>query len=162
MFEKYKPYRFSADLSKLEGENLLLVKLGFYWHSLKGFCEFLHYLFLIKKANKKAKGLYKTEYFLYSQNHAGFLQYWLSFQELEEWACKGSEHTSWWKEMETQNKWKDMSAYHEVYIVDKNKIETIYNLPQNFKYEWPGLGSFLPHISPAYHRARDRFNEINL
>lgn len=159
-------YRFSADLNACESQDIIMVKLGFFWHTIKGFFEFLRYLQLIKKANLKAveQGLlYKTEYFLYSQNHAGFIQYWSSFEALETWACKGSEHTTWWKEMETKNKGKDISAYHEVYIVNKNKIETIYTLPEAMqakKDELPGLASIFPHVSPAKARARERFIDL--
>jgi len=125
-----------------------------------GMWEFWRYNNLIQKSTKNGSeiGLYHTEYFLYSQNHAGFIQYWKSFEHLENWSRKHPDHIGWWKEMESKNKWKHMSAYHEVFIVDKADVETIYNLPPAMKQsEYPGLSQFLPHLSNAKYRARERF-----
>ncbi len=160
--EEYKPYRFSADLSQIEGDHFVMIKLGFYWYSLRGIWEFWRYAKLIFDSTKRAEkeGLLKSEYFLYSQNHAGFIQYWSSFKALEQWAAKNKDHSDWWKEMESQNKWKDFGMYHEVYVLDKNKVETVYNIdPKTKKTEFPGLGAFLPHLAPTKYRARDRFIE---
>lgn len=156
----YKPYRFAADLDKIQGESFVLVKLGFYWHSIRGFLEFWKYADLIKKTTHKDQsiGLYKTEYFLYSQNHAGFLQYWKSYEDLENWSRKHPNHKQWWKEMESKNLWRFLSAYHEVMIVNKDSVETIYNMrPEEPKDGWPGFAEFLPHNQNAKYRARERF-----
>jgi hypothetical protein len=157
---EYKPYRFSADADKLPGKNFCMVKLGFFFNSLKGIWEFWRYSNLIKKSAKKGtqNGLLHTEVFLYSNNHAGLIQYWESFEKLEAWALGDSEHKKWWKEMEKENKWKDMIVYHEAFIIDKAKVETIYNLaPNHPKDQYPGMAAFLPHLSPAEYRARKRF-----
>jgi hypothetical protein len=156
----YKPYRFAADLEQVEGESFVLVKLGFYWHSWRGLWEFWKYADLIKKTTHKDKsiGLYKTEYFLYSQNHAGFLQYWKSYEDLENWSRKNANHLKWWKEMEGKNLWQWLSAYHEVYLINKDSVETIYNLRHKEPTDgWPGMAEFLPHNLNAKYRARERF-----
>lgn len=157
---KYQPYRFSADLDKLDENKFVVIKLGFFWHSLKGMWEFWRYNQLVQASTKRGIeiGLYHTEYFLYSQNHAGFIQYWRSFKDLENWSRRSPEHLAWWREMEQSNKWKDMSAYHEVFLVEKAAVETIYNLPHSMKpKDYPGLAHFLPHLTNASYRARERF-----
>ncbi len=154
--------RFSADLSGLETDKIAIIKLGFFWHSIKGFFDFLRYTKQIENSTKSAENewkLHKTEYFLFSANHAGLIQYWESFAHLEAWATKSREHLAWWKEMESGSEsWKDLSIYHEVYLVEPSSIETVYNLNKNIpKSEYPGLSAFLPLLSPTEYRARKRF-----
>ncbi len=158
--KKFEPYRFSIDLNQLESQKFAIVKLGFFWNNLRGIWEFWRYSELIKKqaGNWADSGLLHTEFFLYSGKHAGLMQYWRSFEDLEKWACKHEDHVNWWKEMEAQNKWEHMSMYHEVYLVDKCDVEAIYNFPKGFKKEdFPSMASFLPHTTPAKFRARERF-----
>jgi len=99
---------------------------------------------------------------LYSSNHAGLIQYWKSFPDLESWSLKSKEHKSWWKEIESSNKWNNLNIYHEVFIIPKEKIETIYNLSvdkKDKKSELPGLAGFLKHNTDPQMRARRRFLE---
>ncbi|MDJ0626190.1 MAG: DUF4188 domain-containing protein [Candidatus Caenarcaniphilales bacterium] len=162
MKDKYIPYRFSADLNKVEGENFVIIKLGFFWHTLKGFIEFFRYSRLINKSAEKNfdKGLLKMENFIYSHKHAGLIQYWRSFEDLEHWSRNCKDHLSWWKEIETNDQWRNLSFYHEVFIVNKSNVETIYNLNHSIKEnEYPGLSGFLPHLTNAKYRARERFLE---
>ncbi|HEY9886358.1 MAG TPA: phenylacetaldoxime dehydratase family protein [Vampirovibrionales bacterium] len=157
---KYKPWRVSADLNKYEGDEIVVIKLGFFWHSIRGFFEMLSYSRLIHKSNKEAKswGLLKSDEFLYSYKHSGILQYWSSYKSLEDWSRKNKEHLDWWKEMEAKNKWKHMSVYHEVYVVPKEAVETVYNLPHNMNIEErPGLLGVLPATENPEYRARNRF-----
>jgi hypothetical protein len=157
-----EPYRFSADLTKLEHDSFLIIKLGFYWHTWRGMWDFWRYTRLIAKSTSGASewGLYETEYFLYDAKHAGLIQYWRSFDDLEAWACKNPEHTRWWKEVESENKWRHLSIYHEVYLIDRSQVETVYNLggknPKQ-KHPLPGMASFLPSKEPTHPRARKRF-----
>lgn len=152
--------RLAADLAALESDDLVIIKLGFFWHDIIGVWEFFRYTRLIQKACAKGQidGLYSTEYFLYSQNHAGFIQYWRSFADLENWSRKSTTHTDWWRDLEKRGGLKHMSMYHEVYIVDRNNIETIYNLPHKMsKEDMPGLLNFLPQVDNPNYRARERF-----
>jgi hypothetical protein len=153
-----QPYRFSADLQQLSEDGVVIIKLGFFWHSLRGLWEFWRYTRLIANSSVEAKdqGLHSSEYFIYDAGHAGLIQYWRSFADLEAWACKDPTHTAWWKEIEKENKWAHLSIYHEVFVIPKTGIETVYNLHPSIK-NFPGLGHFLPHLSPTEYRARKRF-----
>ena len=124
--------------------------------------EFWRYTRLIQNSEKDAlkQGLLASEYFLYSSEHAGLIQYWSSFKELESWSLGNKDHKSWWGEVEKTNKWNNLNIYHEVFVVPKENIETIYNLSpkrKEKKEKLPALASVLPHNTSPEKRARKRF-----
>gem|GEM_PF-3239946 len=154
-----QPYRFSADLSQLADSDMVIIKLGFFWHSLWGIWEFFRITKMIEESLEEAKdyGLLHTEFFLYSSKQAGLIQHWRSYEDLENWSNHNAKHSSWWKQSETKKLfWNHLSIYHEVYLVSKEKIETVYNLHPAQK-DYPSLANHLPHLTPTKYKARDRF-----
>jgi Domain of unknown function (DUF4188) len=73
-----------------------------------------------------AVGLLRSERFAFGPWHFGVLQYWRSFDDLEQWGRKPP-HSEWWREAVERGRMKaDFGVYHEVFLVPRAAVESIY------------------------------------
>ena len=71
-------------------------------------------------------GLLHSERIILDWKHFGFLQYWSSFEALEDWSHRAP-HSSWWREALDRMRLKgDFGIYHETYLAPRAGIESIY------------------------------------
>jgi hypothetical protein len=71
-------------------------------------------------------GLLRSERFALNWRHFGVLQYWRSFDDLEQWS-KRPPHVDWWREAVERGRAKgDFGLYHEVFLVPRAAVESIY------------------------------------
>jgi hypothetical protein len=78
------------------------------------------------EAMKADAGLFGSERFGIAWNHFGVLQYWRSFDELEAWSHRAP-HSEWWRAaVERGRTRKDLGIYHEVFLVPRQQVESIY------------------------------------
>lgn len=82
-------------------------------------------------------GLLHSESFTLGRGHYGVLQYWRSFEDLEDWTRRNT-HTGWWRSsVERMRTRGDLGVYHELYLVQRHDLESI------FIDCWPaGLAAF--------------------
>ncbi len=71
-------------------------------------------------------GLYRSERFAFGLRHFGVLQYWRSFDDLEQWSRRPP-HSEWWRgAVERMRTKADFGVYHETFVVPRTSVETIY------------------------------------
>lgn len=71
-------------------------------------------------------GLFRSESFAFGFRHFGVLQYWRSFDDLEQWSRRPP-HSEWWRAAVERMRTKgDFGIYHETYVVPRSSIESIY------------------------------------
>ena len=71
-------------------------------------------------------GLLRSERFSFGWRHFGVLQYWRAFDDLEQWGRKPP-HSEWWREAVERGRTKtDFGLYHEVFLVPRAAVESIY------------------------------------
>jgi hypothetical protein len=71
-------------------------------------------------------GLWRSERFAIDSRHFGVLQYWRSFAALEAWSHRPP-HSDWWRgAVERMRTRGDFGLYHEVFLVPRDRIESIY------------------------------------
>jgi hypothetical protein len=71
-------------------------------------------------------GLLHSERIFFQWKHFGFIQYWSSFEALEDWSHRPP-HSDWWREaLERMRKQGDFGVYHETFLVPRSGIESIY------------------------------------
>lgn len=71
-------------------------------------------------------GLLHSERFLAGWNHAIILQYWSGFAALEAWSHRPP-HSEWWREAAERGRVRgDFGIYHEVFLVPRERFESIY------------------------------------
>ncbi|MDB5350762.1 MAG: hypothetical protein JWN86_2009 [Planctomycetota bacterium] len=71
-------------------------------------------------------GLFHSERFAFNLRHFGVLQYWRSFDDLEQWVRRPP-HSEWWRQATERGRTKrDIGVYHEVFLVPRTAIESIY------------------------------------
>jgi hypothetical protein len=111
-------------------EELCVIRLGLVVRKLSAF----RYLSKVRKAIEQSAieakaadaGLLNSERYLVSWNHFGFLQYWRSFQALEDWSHQPP-HSLWWREALERLRTKgDFGIYHETFLIPRTNIESIY------------------------------------
>lgn len=79
-----------------------------------------------KEAIAAGAGLFHSERFAFGPRHFGVLQYWRSFDDLEQWSHRPP-HSEWWREaVERMRRKGDFGIYHEVFVVPRAAIESIY------------------------------------
>ncbi len=79
-----------------------------------------------REAIAAGAGLLHSERFAFGWRHFGVLQYWRGFDDLEQWARKPP-HAEWWREaVERERNRGDFGIYHEVFLVPRDGIESIY------------------------------------
>ncbi len=79
-----------------------------------------------QEAISSRAGLLRSERFTIQWGHFGVLQYWVSFDALEEWSHRPP-HSDWWGEaLERMRNREDFGIYHESFLVPRQGIETIY------------------------------------
>ena len=122
-------------------EELCLVRLGLVVRKLAAWPYASRLAREIDRAANEAKvskaGMLSSERFRLGWGHFGVLQYWSSFEELDEWSHRPP-HAEWWRgALERMRSREDFGIYHETYLVPKAGIESIYlNSPR------VGLASF--------------------
>lgn len=96
------------------------------------------------EARAAGVGLLRSERFAQSWRHFGVLQYWRGFDELEQWS-KRPPHVEWWREAVERGRTKgDFGLYHEVFLVPRSAVESIY-----LNCEPVGLSAFGPLGDPV-------------
>lgn len=71
-------------------------------------------------------GLLGSERFAFGPWHFGVLQYWRSFDDLEQWGRRPP-HSEWWRQAVERGRTKsDFGVYHEVFLVPRAAVESIY------------------------------------
>ncbi len=71
-------------------------------------------------------GLLHSESFRLAWNHAGLLQYWRSFAELDAWSHR-TPHSDWWRQINDRIRRKgDIGVYHETFLVPRSSYESIF------------------------------------
>ncbi len=71
-------------------------------------------------------GLLHSERFLAAWNHAVILQYWSGFAALEAWSHRPP-HSEWWRAAVERARMRgDFGIYHEVFLVPRERFESIY------------------------------------
>jgi hypothetical protein len=71
-------------------------------------------------------GLLHSERLAFGRGHAGVLQYWRSFDALEDWSHRPP-HADWWRgAVERMRGRDDFGVYHEAYLVPRDRVEAIY------------------------------------
>ena len=79
-----------------------------------------------RSAAEAGAGLLRSERFAISWRHFGVLQYWRSFDDLEQWGRRPP-HADWWREAVERGRTKrDFGLYHEVFLVPRAAVESIY------------------------------------
>lgn len=79
-----------------------------------------------KEALAADVGLLHSEQFFISWNHFGSLQYWRTFDAMEQWSHRPP-HSEWWRgAIERGRTKRDFGVYHETFLVPRAAIETIY------------------------------------
>ena len=74
----------------------------------------------------EAAGLLGSERFSIGWRHVGVLQYWTSFESLEDWSHRPP-HADWWRSAVDRMRTKgDFGVYHEAFLVPRGNVETIY------------------------------------
>lgn len=138
---------------------LCLVRLGFEARGVSGLLYLARLGGRIDRsaadATEAGSGLLRSERFRLGFSKFGYLQYWKSFDSLEAWT-RTSPHVDWWREAAERIRTRgDISIYHEAYLVDRNRCESIY---LNTGSERAGLASFGDLSEPvgAATTARDR------
>jgi hypothetical protein len=111
-------------------EELCVIRLGLVVRKLSGLPFVSKFRKSIEQSAVEAKaadaGLLSSERFLIRWNHFGFLQYWRSFQALEDWSHKPP-HSIWWREaLERMRKRGDFGIYHETFLVPRQGVESVY------------------------------------
>ncbi len=121
--------RVVASLPETVAE-LCLVRVGFQVRRLRA----LPYLIRLGRSIEReaagaiaaGAGLLGSERFLIGWGHLGVLQYWRGFDELEAWSHR-SPHADWWRQAVERGRTRnDFGIYHEVFLVPRNAVETIY------------------------------------
>jgi hypothetical protein len=88
--------------------------------------------------------LLHSERFALSRRHFGVLQYWRSFDDLEQWSRRPP-HSEWWRGAVERGRTKqDFGLYHEAFLVPRANIESIY-----LNCEPVGLSAFGPLGDPV-------------
>lgn len=136
-----------------------LVRMGI---EARGFSGFLYTARLGRKIDRSSadaiaagSGLLVSERIRMGFSKFGYLQYWKSFDSLEAWT-RTLPHVDWWRDAAERIRTRgDISIYHEAYLVDRNKCESIY---LNMGSERVGLATFGDLCEPvgAATAARDR------
>lgn len=111
-------------------EELCVIRLGLVVRKLTGLRFVSKFRKSIEQSAIEAKaadaGLLDSERFLIKWNHFGFLQYWRSYQALEDWSHKPP-HSVWWREaLERIRLRSDFGIYHETFLVPRSGVESIY------------------------------------
>ena len=111
-------------------EEICLVRLGLMVRKVRAWPFASRMGRAIRRASDEAiaskAGLLRSEPFLNGWNHFGVLQYWSSFEGLEEWSHRAP-HSDWWREaLERMRVRGDFGIYHETYLVPRLGIESIY------------------------------------
>jgi Domain of unknown function (DUF4188) len=111
-------------------EELCVIRIGLVVRKVSGLLSVSKFRKAIERSAIEAKasnaGLLDSERFLIKWNHFGFLQYWRSFQALEEWSHKPP-HSTWWREaLERMRQRGDLGVYHETFLVASTGVESIY------------------------------------
>lgn len=71
-------------------------------------------------------GLLHSERFAFGPRHFGVLQYWRSFDDLEQWSRRPP-HSEWWRGAVERMRTKgDFGIYHEAFVVPRAAVEAIY------------------------------------
>ena len=121
--------RKAASLPEGQDE-LCLIRLGFQarrWGALP-------YLWQLARAIDRqaaqaiteGAGLLISERFAFGPRHFGVLQYWRSFDALEQWSHRPP-HSEWWRGAIDRGRLKaDFGIYHESFLVPRSAIESIY------------------------------------
>jgi hypothetical protein len=79
-----------------------------------------------KEAIAANAGLLHSERFAFNMRHFGVLQYWRSYDELEQWVRRPP-HSEWWRQAIDRERTKgDLGVYHETFLVPRSAIESIY------------------------------------
>jgi Domain of unknown function (DUF4188) len=116
-------------------EELCLIRVGLVIRKVRAFPFAVKMTHAIDRSALQARisgsGLLKSERFRFNWNHFGVLQYWSSFEALEEWSHRPP-HSDWWREaLERMRKKGDFGIYHETFLVPRGGIESIYlNSPE--------------------------------
>ena len=77
-------------------------------------------------AQAEDAGLLHMEQFFAGWNHLVLLQYWRGFDALEAWSHRPP-HSEWWREANERARTKgDFGIYHEVFLVPRDRFESIY------------------------------------
>ena len=78
------------------------------------------------EALAQGAGLFHSERFAFGLRHFGVLQYWRSFNDLEQWSHRPP-HSEWWRgAVERMRTKADFGIYHETFVVPRTSVETIY------------------------------------
>jgi hypothetical protein len=111
-------------------DELCLVRLGFQAHRLSAWPYLRRVSRAVRQGAEDARradvGLLHSERFAFGWNHVGLLQYWRSFDALESWSRRPP-HSDWWREVVDRGRSRDdFGLYHEVYLIPRGNLETIY------------------------------------
>lgn len=109
---------------------LCLIRLGF---QLRRLGALFYARGLAKEIDRAAQaaiaagaGLFHSERFAFGLRHFGVLQYWRSFDDLEQWSRRPP-HSEWWRGAVERMRLKgDFGIYHEAFVVPRAAIESIY------------------------------------
>jgi len=98
------------------------------------------------------KGFLHAEYF-WNFNGPVLIQYWRSFEDLENFARNPSDphHGAWKKFNQLVGKDGSVGIWHETYLMEPNKFEVFYGNMPRF-----GLGAAIEHIEATGHRGTAR------
>lgn len=102
----------------------------------------------------KEHGFLHAEYFI-GRNGPMLVQYWRSFDHLEQYAKKGF-HKETWRKFHQTGKGGKVGIFHEAYRIEPGQYEAVYNHMPAF-----GLGK-AGQLIPAdgvYHGARQRMSQ---
>ena len=121
--------RVVATLPESVGE-LCLIRLGLQIRRLSALPYAMRLGRLIERSAAEAiaqgAGLLHSERSLAGWNHAIVLQYWRSFDALEAWSHRPP-HSEWWREAAERGRTRgDFGIYHEVFLVPRERFESIY------------------------------------
>jgi hypothetical protein len=113
-------------------EELCLIRVGLVVRKVKAYPfamkmgKAINWSALSAMAAGPGSGLLRSERFRFDWNHFGVLQYWSSFEALEEWSHRPP-HSDWWREaLERMRKQGDFGIYHETFLVPRGGVESIY------------------------------------
>jgi hypothetical protein len=111
-------------------DELCLIRLGFQVHRWTALAYASRLAKAIDRSASEAiaagAGLLRSERFAFGWRHFGVLQYWRSFDDLEQWGRKPP-HSDWWRGAVERGRMKDdFGLYHEVFLVPRAAVESIY------------------------------------
>jgi Domain of unknown function (DUF4188) len=111
-------------------EELCLVRLGLVVRKFRALPYASRLVRAIDRSAREAiesgAGLFSSERFRFGWDHFGVLQYWSSFEALDNWSHR-SPHSDWWRDaLERMRQRGDFGVYHETFLVPRGNVESIY------------------------------------